>query len=59
MKPLVPIVGVPPHIRYVCAECGEDFGTAERTAYYEPRGNLWQQYWCAVCAAVENRRRQD
>lgn len=57
MKLLKP-VGIPPHFSYFCNDCERDFSTKERTPYHVPAGGSMQPYYCAVCAAVENRRRQ-
>lgn len=59
MKPLDPVVGVPPHIQYMCAGCEQEFSTAERTAYFDhrlPQG-IGTPYYCSRCAIAENRRR--
>lgn len=56
MKQLHP-VETPPHFNYYCIECERDFSTTERTAYHDPQGSIGAPVRCAVCAAVENRRR--
>lgn len=56
MRQLKPAV-TPPHFTYFCAECERDFSTKERTAYHTPASSIGDPYFCAVCAAVENRRR--
>ncbi len=49
-------VPVPPHFRYYCNECGQDFSTSERVPFQERR-EPFSPMFCANCAAVENRRR--
>ena len=49
-------VAVPPHFVYYCVGCGNDFGTAERPAWQNPKGDGFQPCYCERCAAVENRR---
>lgn len=48
-------VPIPPHFRYYCHGCSQDFGTAERAAWQE-KGQWLKPMWCEKCAFVENRR---
>lgn len=59
MRLLDPVVGIPPHITYMCASCDEEFSSAERTPYFDhrlPKG-IGTPYYCSRCAIQENRRR--
>jgi hypothetical protein len=55
VKLLKPVT-IPPHFSYFCDACETDFSTTERTPYQQP-GEPLKPMVCAVCAAVENRRR--
>jgi hypothetical protein len=54
---MLQLVPTPPHFRFFCVGCKQDFSSSERPAYAEVSRDAFRPYQCNRCAEVENARR--